>query len=178
MQFTNGLPIEGMIFHLYQSYKNILSPHNEMQFTNGIPIVRIPFHWSLFVSIGQPSLFGFTRLLHSQARPLFWIYRAFTESSQSTSLDLQGFYRVKSGPLFGFTGFLQSKIRPLFGFTRLLHSQARPPFWIYRVFTESSQATVLDLQGFYRVKPGLLGFTMFLQSQTRPPFFNYRVFTG
>ena len=56
MQFTNGLPMEGMIFHLYQSYRNILSPHNDMQFTNGIPIVRIPFHWSLFVSIGQHSL--------------------------------------------------------------------------------------------------------------------------
>ena len=47
--------MEWMIFHSYQSYKNILSPHNEMQFTNGIPIVRIPFHWGLFVSIVQPS---------------------------------------------------------------------------------------------------------------------------
>ena len=54
------------------------------------------------------------------------IYRVFTESSQAPFYDLQGFYRVKPGPLFRFTGLLQS--------------QARPPFSIYRVFTESSKA--------------------------------------
>ena len=70
------------------------------------------------------------------------IYRVFTESSQASFYDLQGFYRVKSGPFFRFTGFLQI--------------QARPPFMIYRVFTESSQAPFYDLQGFYRVKPGPL----------------------
>ena len=78
MQFTNGLPIEGMIFHLYQSYKNILSPHNEMQFTNGIQIVRIPFHWSLFVSIGQPSFLAKTNLpeefiIHAFGKLLFGV---------------------------------------------------------------------------------------------------------
>ena len=89
----------------------------------------------------------------------------FHLSRQAPFLDLQDFYRVKPGPLFGFTGFLQS--------------QAKPSFLIYRVFTESSQAPFLDLQGFYRVKPGpLFGFTGFLQSQSKPSFSIYRVFTG
>ena len=109
---------------------------------------------------------------HSQARPALSIYRVFTESSQSpffhliyrvfTELsqalffDLQGFYRVKPGPLVGFTGFLQSQARPPFSIYRVFKESNQAPFSMYRVFTESSQAHVLDLQGFYRVKLGPL----------------------
>ena len=45
MHFTNGIPMEEMIFHWYKSYqwtsemlRNILGQHNEMHFTNGIPM--------------------------------------------------------------------------------------------------------------------------------------------
>ena len=91
------------------------------------------------------------------------IYRVFTDSSQAPFVDLQGFYRVKSGPLFRFTGFLQS--------------QVRPPFSIYRVFTESSQAPFYDLQGFYRVKFVLLfQFTGVLQQTVSWSFWDFQVF--
>ena len=68
--------------------------------------------------------------------------------------------------------------RPPFRFTGFSQSQAMPAFSIYRIFTGSSQAHFFDLQGFYRVKPGLLfWFTGFLQVQARPAFSIYRVFT-
>ena len=60
--FTNGIPLEWMIFHWYQSYQsyqwtsrmhpsqpetveNILSARNDMHFTNGIPMAWGLFHW-------------------------------------------------------------------------------------------------------------------------------------
>ena len=105
------------------------------------------------------------------------IYRVFTDSSQAPFVDLQGFYRVKSGPLFRFTGFLQSQVRPPFSIYRVFHSQVRPPFSIYRVFTESSQAPFYDLQGFYRVKFVLLfQFTGVLQQTVSWSFWEFQVF--
>ena len=76
----------------------------------------------------------------------------------------------------------KSPPHPHFRFTWFLQSQARPPLMIYRVFTESSQALVYDLHGFYRVKPGpLLRFAWFLQS-SKGPFYDlqgfYRVKPG
>ena len=38
-----------------EAEENILSPRNDIAFTNGIPLEWMIFHWSLFVSIGQPS---------------------------------------------------------------------------------------------------------------------------
>ena len=39
-----------------EAIRNILSPHNEMHFTHGISMVWVPFHLTLFVCIGQPSI--------------------------------------------------------------------------------------------------------------------------
>ena len=94
------------------------------------------------------------------------IYRVFTDSSQAPFFDLQGFYRVKSGPLFRFTGFLQS--------------QARPPFIIYRVFTGSNLSSFFNLQAFYsKLFRGVSGiFKYFFTCCLRDLLSNiYRLFT-
>jgi len=150
------------------------------------------FNLQGFYRVKPGPLFGFTGFLQSQARPPFSINRVFTGSSQAPFFDLQGFYskkpiftcylqvfyRVKPGTLFGFTGFLKGQARPPFSIYRVSTTISQYLHVIYRFFTESSQAPFLDLQGFYRVKPGpLSGFTGFLQSQARPPFSIYRVFT-
>ena len=105
--------------------------------------------YRLFTLTRRGPFFDLQGFYRVKQGPLFRLTGFFTESSQAPFFNLQGFYRVKWGPLIRFTGFLQS--------------QARPPFSIYRVFTESSRAPFFDLQG--------------LQNQVRPPFLIYRVFT-